>query len=152
MATKNKILLIVGILFVIVIALFIIKIISAEKLTSTAVDDMKLKNALDNNPSSVILYGFDEKKYDISDEKDIETIIDTLKNVSYKEKDQQGYEEGFYLMDINYGSETVSLGIGSDCFSYEGVQYETEKGSLDKVVNIFVKYLEWIEQVFISEA
>lgn len=142
MATKNKILLIVGILFVIVIALFIIKIICAEKLTPTAVDDMKLKNALDNNPSSVILYGFDEKKYDISDEKDIETIIDTLKNVSYKEKDQQGYEEGFYLMDINYGSETVSLGIGSDCFSYEGVQYETEKGSLDKVVNIFVKYLE----------
>ena len=129
-----------GTLFVVV--LFVIKIICAAKLTPTAVDDMKLKNVLDDNPSSVILYGFDEKKYDISDEKDVETIIDILKTVSYKEKDRQDYDEGFYLMDINYGNETVSLGIGDDCVSYEGVQYETEKSSLDRVVNIFVKYLE----------
>ena len=109
---------------------------------TTTKDGMELRNVLDNNPSSIILYGFDEKKYEISDEKDVETIIDTLKSVSYKEKDQQDYEEGFYLVDINYGNnETASLGIGNDCVSYGGVQYETGKGSLDEVVSIFAKYL-----------
>ena len=82
---------------------------------------MELRNVLENNTSSIILYGFDEKKYEISDEKDVETIIDTLKNASYKEKEQQDYEEGFYLMDINYGNETALLGIGSDCISYGGI-------------------------------
>lgn len=112
-----------------------------SKLT-TAMDGMEIKDVLDNNPSSIILYGFDEKKYEISDDKDVETIIDILKNVSYKEKDQQDYEEGLYLMDIIYESKTISLGIGSDCVSYGGIQYETEKGSLDEVVNIFTKYLD----------
>ena len=57
-------------------------------------------------------------------------------------KDQQDYEEGFYLVDINYGNnETASLGIGSDSVSYGGVQYETGKGSLDEVVSIFAYYL-----------
>ncbi len=41
-------------------------------------DDAELRNVFDNNPSSIILYGFDEKKYEISDEKDVETIIDTF--------------------------------------------------------------------------
>ena len=81
----------------------------APNVTTTTKDGMELRNVLDNNPSSIILYGFDEKKYEISDEKDVETIIGTLKNVSYKVKDQQDYEEGFYLMDINYGNETTSL-------------------------------------------
>ena len=72
----------------------------------------------------------------------LSTVCDTLKNVSYKEKDQQDYEEGLYLMDIIYESKTISLGIGSDCVSYGGIQYETEKGSLDEVVNIFTKYLD----------
>jgi hypothetical protein len=112
-----------------------------SKLT-TAMDGMEIKDVLDNNPSSIILYGFDEKKYEISDDKDVETIIDILKNVSYKEKDQQDYEEGLYLLDIIYESKTISLGIGSDCVSYGGIQYETEKGSLDEVVNIFTKYLD----------
>ena len=112
-----------------------------SKLT-TAMDGMEIKDVLDNNPSSIILYGFDEKKYEISDDKDVETIIDILKNVSYKEKDQQDYEEGLYLMDIIYESKTISLGIGSDCVSYGGIQYETEKGSLDEVVNFFTKYLD----------
>ena len=87
------------------------------------------------------LYGFDEKEYEISDEKDIETIIDTLRNASYKEIDQQDYVEGLYQIDIHYDNETVLLGIGGDCVSYEGVQYEVEKGSLDKVMYIFAKYL-----------
>ena len=117
-------------------------IVCAEKSTSTAVDDMKLKNVLADDPSSVVLYGFDEEKYEISDETDVETIIDTLKNASYKEKDQEDYDEGFYQMEINYGSETVSLGIGDDCVAYEGVQYETENSSLDNVVNILVQYLD----------
>lgn len=112
-----------------------------SKLT-TAMDGMEIKDVLDNNPSCIILYGFDEKKYEISDDKDVETIIDILKNVSYKEKDQQDYEEGLYLMDIIYESKTISLGIGSDCVSYGGIQYETEKSSLDEVVNIFTKYLD----------
>ena len=112
-----------------------------SKLT-TAMDGMEIKDVLDNNPSSIILYGFDEKKYEISDDKDVETIIDILKNVSYKEKDQQDYEECLYLLDIIYESKTISLGIGSDCVSYGGIQYETEKGSLDEVVNIFTKYLD----------
>ena len=112
-----------------------------SKLT-TAMDGMEIKDVLDNNPSSIILYGFDEKKYEISDDKDVETITDILKNVSYKEKDQQDYEEGLYLLDIIYESKTISLGIGSDCVSYGGIQYETEKGSLDEVVNIFTKYLD----------
>lgn len=113
-----------------------------SELTKTEKDGMELRNVLDSNPNSIILYGFDEKEYEISDEKDVETIIDTLKNVSYKEKDQQDYEEGLYLMDIIYESKTISLGIGSDCVSYGGIQYETEKGSLDEVVNIFTKYLD----------
>lgn len=140
MVKKNKKLLLVGILFVIV--LFAVKLVDEEELIPTMSDDMKLINVLDDNPSSVIVYGFDEKKYEVSDEKDVETIIDTLKNVSYKEKNQQDYSEGFYQMDINYGNETVSMGIGGDCISYESVQYETEeKGALDKVVNIIAKYL-----------
>ena len=113
----------------------------ASNVTTTTKDGMELRNVLDNNPSSIILYGFDEKKYEISDERDVETIIETLKNVSYKEKDQQDYEEGFYLMDINYGNETTSLGVGNDCVSYGGVQFETGKGPLDEVVRIYAKYL-----------
>ena len=71
------------------------------------------------------------------------TLVDLDElNVSYKEKDQQDYEEGLYLLDIIYESKTISLGIGSDCVSYGGIQYETEKGSLDEVVNIFTKYLD----------
>ncbi len=119
----------------------VLEIQQPSKLT-TAMDGMEIKDVLDNNPSSIILYGFDEKKYEISDDKDVETIIDILKNVSYKEKDQQDYEEGLYLMDIIYESKTISLGIGSDCVSYGGIQYETEKGSLDEVVNFFTKYLD----------
>ncbi len=119
----------------------VLEIQQPSKLT-TAMDGMEIKDVLDNNPSSIILYGFDEKKYEISDDKDVETIIDILKNVSYKEKDQQDYEEGLYLLDIIYESKTISLGIGSDCVSYGGIQYETEKGSLDEVVNIFTKYLD----------
>ena len=34
------------------------------------------------------------------------------------------------------------LALHIDCVSYEGVQYEVEKGSLDKVINIFAKYLK----------
>ena len=119
----------------------VLEIQQPSKLT-TAMDGMEIKDVLDNNPSSIILYGFDEKKYEISDDKDVETIIDILKNVSYKEKDQQDYEEGLYLLDIIYESKTISLGIGSDCVSYGGIQYETEKGSLDEVVNFFTKYLD----------
>ena len=44
-----------------------------SKLT-TAMDGMEIKDVLDNNPSSIILYGFDEKKYEISDDKDVETM------------------------------------------------------------------------------
>ena len=111
------------------------------KLTTTEMDGIELRSVLDSNPSSITLYGFDEKEYEISDEKDIETIIDTLRNASYKEIDQQDYVEGLYQIDIHYDNETVSLGIGGDCVSYEGVQYDVEKGSLDKVMNIFAKYL-----------
>ena len=63
----------------------------APSVTTTTKNGMELRNVLDNNPSSIILYGFDEKKYEISDEKDVETIIDTLKTVSYKEKDRKRY-------------------------------------------------------------
>ena len=65
-----------------------------------------------------------------------------MKNVSYKEKDQQDYVEGLYLIDIYYDNEPVSLGIGGDCVSYEGLKYEVEKSSLDEVVKILVKYLD----------
>ena len=98
MATKNKIIVLIGILFAIVIAVFIVR--ACVEKSTTAIDNKELGSVLNNNPSSVILYGFDETKHEISDEKDVETIIDTLKNVSYKEKDQQDYVEGLYLMDI----------------------------------------------------
>ena len=140
MTTKNKVLILIGLIFVIVIAIFVVKI-HVEKST-TAMDNKELGSVLNNNPSSVILYGFDETKHEISDEKDVETIIDTLKNVSCKEKDQQDYVEGLYLMDIQYGNETVSLGMGGDCVSYEGVQYEVENGSLDEIINILTRYLD----------
>ena len=140
MATKNKIIVLIGILFAIVIAVFIVR--ACVEKSTTAIDNKELGSVLNNNPSSVILYGFDETKHEISDEKDVETIIDTLKKVSYKEKDQQDYMEGLYLVDIYYGNEPVSLGIGDDCVSYEGLQYEVEKGSLDEVVKTLVKYLD----------
>ena len=140
MTTKNKVLILIGLIFVIVIAIFVVKI--HEEKSTTAKDNKELGSVLDINPSSVILYGFDGTKHEISDEKDVETIIDTLKKVSYKEKDQQDYMEGLYLVDIYYGNEPVSLGIGDDCVSYEGLQYEVEKGSLDEVVKILVKYLD----------
>ena len=134
MTTKNKVLILIGLIFVIVIAIFVVKI-HVEKLT-TAMDNKKLGSVLDNNPSGITVYGFDKTKHEITNEKDVETIIDTLKNVSYKEKDQQDYVEGLYL------NEPVSLGIGGDCVSYEGLQYEVEKCSLDEVVKILVKYLD----------
>ena len=140
MATKNKIIVLIGILFAIVIAVFIVR--ACVEKSTTAIDNKELGSVLNNNPSSVILYGFDETKHEISDEKDVETIIDTLKNDSYKEKDQQDYVEGLYLMDIQYGNETVSLGMGGDCVSYEGVQYEVENGSLDEIINILTRYLD----------
>lgn len=140
MTTKNKVLILIGLIFVIVIAIFVVKI-HVEKLT-TAMDNKKLGSVLDNNPSGITVYGFDKTKHEITNEKDVETIIDTLKNVSYKEKDQQDYVEGLYLIDIYYDNEPVSLGIGGDCVSYEGLQYEVEKCSLDEVVKILVKYLD----------
>ena len=64
------------------------------KLTTTEMDGMELRSVLNSNPSSITLYGFDEKEYEISDEKDIETIIDTLRNASYKER----FNHKFYVM------------------------------------------------------
>jgi hypothetical protein len=137
----KKKLLPVGIILVIAIVLLVIKFIGAGESTSATADGMKLENVLGDDPSSVILYGFDEQKYDITDEQDIDTLIDSLRSATYTEIDQQDYKVGFYLMDIIYGSETVSLGIGEDCVSYEGVQYETEQNSLDEINNIIAKYL-----------
>ena len=52
------------------------------KLTTTEMDGMELRSVLDSNPSSIALYGFDEKEYEISDEKDIETIIENIKIIA----------------------------------------------------------------------
>lgn len=44
-------------------------------------------------------------------------------------------------MDITFRNGTASLGIGNDCVSYEGAQYEIENGSLDEIINTSAKYL-----------
>ncbi len=140
MAIKNKVLVIIGILFLRVVAIFVVKTVCAEMMTPST-NSAEYLHDLNDNPTSIILYGFDEKTYEITDEHEVQIIIETLKNTQYTEMDMNEYKEGFYMVDINYNLETVSMGIGTDCIAYGGAQYAVENGSFDEVISIFVNHL-----------
>lgn len=140
MAIKRKVLVIIGILFVIVVAIFVVKTVCAEMMTPST-NCAEYLHDLNDNPTSIILYGFDEKTYEITDEHEVQIIIETLKNTQYTEMDMNEYKEGFYMVDLNYNLETVSMGIGTDCIAYGGAQYAVENGSFDEVISIFVNHL-----------
>ncbi|WP_026508249.1 hypothetical protein [Butyrivibrio sp. MC2013] len=90
----------------------------------------------------MIIYGFDGKQYYISEDKDVNAIIDTLNDCSYRKMPEEEYVEGLYLMDFVYENITVSVGVDNTHLAYNGDQYSVSDDSLDEVVAIIQKYLE----------
>ena len=141
MTTMNKVLEIIAILFVIVVAVFIVRMVCSE-ITSSAAAHNQVIDAIDDNPNSIILHGFDEQLFEISDEEEVKEIIKTLKQISYEEKAKPDYVEGSYHVEIDYDDKTISLGLGRDFVAYDGIQYDIERGSLDNVIGILARHLE----------
>ena len=83
MIKMNRIIVIIGIV-IILMFLFCIKTLLDKNSIVNTTEDL-FSNEFEQQPDAIVIYGFDEKEYEIDSEEDIESIVSTLKNYTYIE-------------------------------------------------------------------
>ena len=140
MIKPKRAIVIIGIV-IILMFLFCIKALVEKNFDINSAEDL-FSNEFDQLPYAIVIYGFDEKEYEIDSEEDIESIVSTLKNYTYIEMTGDETVEGFYMMEFKYSDETKSIGVNDSYVSYEGKQYEVVDGDLKQVVDLIVTYMD----------
>ena len=140
MIKPNRVIIIVGIV-IILMFLFCIKTLLDKNSIINTTEDL-FSNEFDQLPYAIVIYGFDEKEYEIDSEEDIEKIVTTLKRYTYTEISDDETVEGFYMLEFKYSDETKSIGVNDSYVSYEGKQYEVVDGDLKQVVDLIVTYMD----------
>ena len=140
MIKPNRVIIIVGIV-IILMFLFCIKTLLDKNSIINTTEDL-FSNEFDQLPYAIVIYGFDEKEYEIDSEEDIEKIVTTLKRYTYTEISDDETVEGFYMLEFKYSDESKSIGVNDSYVSYEGKQYEVVDGDLKQVVDLIVTYMD----------
>lgn len=140
MIKPNRVIVIIGIV-IIIMFLFCIKTLLDKNSIVNTTEDL-FSNEFDQLPYAIVVYGFDEKEYEIDSEEDIEKIVTTLKRYTYTEISDDETVEGFYMLEFKYSDETKSIGVNDSYVSYEGKQYEVVDGDLTQVVDLIVTYMD----------
>ena len=140
MIKPNRVIIIVGIV-IILMFLFCIKTLLDKNSIINTTEDL-FSNEFDQLPYAIVIYGFDEKEYEIDSEEDIEKIVTTLKRYTYTEISDDETVEGFYMLEFKYSDETKSISVNDAYVSYEGKQYEVVDGDLKQVVDLIVTYMD----------
>ena len=140
MIKPNRVIIIVGIV-IILMFLFCIKALVEKNSDINSAEEL-FSNEFEQQPDAIVVYGFDEKEYEIDSEEDIDSIVSTLKNYTYIEKTDDETVEGFYMLEFKYSDETKSIGVNDSYVSYEGKQYEVVDGDLTQVVDLIVTYMD----------
>ncbi|SOC04579.1 hypothetical protein [Pseudobutyrivibrio ruminis] len=140
MIKPNRVIVIVGIV-IILMFLFCIKALVEKNSDINSAEDL-FSNEFDQLPDAIVIYGFDEKEYEIDSEEDIESIVSILKNYTYIEMADDETVEGFYMLEFKYSDETKSIGVNDSYVSYEGKQYKVADGDLKQVVDLIVTYMD----------
>ena len=140
MIKMNRIIVIIGIV-IILMFLFCIKTLFDKNSIINTTEDL-FSNEFEQQPDAIVIYGFDEKEYEIDSEEDIESIVSTLKNYTYIEMTGDETIEGFYMLEFKYSDETKSIGVNDSYVSYEGKQYKVVDGDLKQVVDLIVTYMD----------
>jgi hypothetical protein len=136
----NRIIVIIGIV-IILMFLFCIKTLLDKNSNVNTTKDL-FSNEFEQQPDAIVIYGFDEKEYEIDSEEDIEKIVTTLKRYTYTEISDDETVEGFYMLEFKYSDETKSIGVNDSYVSYEGKQYKVVDGDLKQVVDLIVTYMD----------
>ena len=140
MIKPNRVIVIIGIV-IILMFLFCIKTLLNKSSIVNTTEDL-FSNEFDQLPYAIVIYGFDEKEYEIDSEEDIEKIVTTLKRYTYTEISDDETVEGFYMLEFKYNNESKSIGVNDSYVSYEGKQYEVVDGNLKQVVDLIVTYMD----------
>ena len=140
MIKPNRVIVIIGIV-IILMFLFCIKTLLNKSSIVNTTEDL-FSNEFDQLPYAIVIYGFDEKEYEIDSEEDIESIVSILKNYTYIEMADDETVEGFYMLEFKYNNESKSIGVNDSYVSYEGKQYEVVDGNLKQVVDLIVTYMD----------
>ena len=140
MIKPNRVIVIVGIV-IILMFLFCIKALVEKNSDINSAEEL-FSNEFEQQPDAIVIYGFDEKEYEIDSEEDIESIVSILKNYTYIEMADDETVEGFYMLEFKYSDETKSIGVNDSYVSYEGKQYEVVGGDLKQIVDIIVSYMD----------
>ena len=140
MIKPNRVIIIVGIV-IILMFLFCIKALVEKNSDINSAEDL-FSNEFEQQPDAIVIYGFDEKEYEIDSEEDIESIVSILKNYTYIEMADDETVEGFYMLEFKYNSESKSIGVNDAYVSYEGKQYKVVDGDLKQVVDLIVTYMD----------
>ena len=140
MIKPNRVIVIVGIV-IILMFLFCIKALVEKNSDINSAEEL-FSNEFEQQPDAIVIYGFDEKEYEIDSEEDIESIVSILKNYTYIEMADDETVEGFYMLEFKYSDETKSIGVNDSYVSYEGKQYEVVDGDLTQVVDLIVTYMD----------
>ena len=140
MIKPKRLIVIIGIV-IILMFLFCIKTLLDKNSIINTTEDL-FSNEFDQLPYAIVIYGFDEKEYEIDSEEDIEKIVTTLKRYTYAEISDDETVEGFYMLEFKYSDEIKSIGVNDSYVSYEGKQYEVVDGNLKQVVDLIVTYMD----------
>ena len=140
MIKPNRIIVIIGIV-IILMFLFCIKALVEKNYDINSAEDL-FSNEFEQLPDAIVIYGFDEKEYEIDSEEDIEKIVTTLKRYTYTELSDDETIEGFYMLEFKYNNESKSIGVNDAYVSYEGKQYKVVDGDLKQVVDLIVTYMD----------
>lgn len=140
MIKPKRVIVIIGIV-IIIMFLFCIKTLLDKNSIVNTTEDL-FSNEFDQLPYAIVVYGFDEKEYEIDSEEDIEKIVTTLKRYTYTEISDDETIEGFYMLEFKYSDETKSIGVNDSYVSYEGKQYKVVDGDLKQVVDLIVTYMD----------
>ena len=140
MIKPNRVIVIVGIV-IILMFLFCIKALVEKNSDINSAEEL-FSNEFEQQPDAIVIYGFDEKEYEIDSEEDIESIVSILKNYTYIEMADDETVEGFYMLEFKYNNESKSIGVNDSYVSYEGKQYEVVDGNLKQVVDLIVTYMD----------
>lgn len=140
MIKPNRVTIIVGIVIILML-LFCIKALVEKNSDINSAEDL-FSNEFDQLPYAIVIYGFDEKEYEIDSEEDIEKIVTTLKRYTYTEISDDETIEGFYMLEFKYSDESKSIGVNDAYVSYEGKQYRVVDGDLKQVVDLIVTYMD----------
>ena len=140
MIKPNRVIVIIGIV-IILMFLFCIKTLLDKNSIVNTTEDL-FSNEFEQQPDAIVVYGFDEKEYEIDSEEDIESIVSILKNYTYIEMADDETVEGFYMLEFKYSDETKSIGVNDSYVSYEGKQYKVADGDLKQVVDLIVTYMD----------